>query len=398
VQENYTYDAGDHLLAAGSKSYTYDLNGNCTSVTVEGLTTTRSYDYENRVTQITYPGGGTNTFQYNGLGLRTRKVDSAGTFSYVCDGAEVASPVLSDGAAVYTPGLSERRAGVSKFYHADALGSTRGITHIGQSATDSLLYDGFGMTVSRTGSTPTPFGFVGAAQYQSDLDSGLMLLGHRYYDASVGRFLSKDPARQGHNGYIYCGNNPLTRTDPKGLWIETLLDVAGLVYDVYEFIQAPSLGNGLAIAGDVAGILLPGIPGVGAVRGGAKLGGWLIDEAVDVGRFVDHTHLSAPGGEFVQIYRVPNWFELESLMKTGTIERPYPWDIVSVTPDLAYAGNYGSNIFTTLVPKDQYDGFINQFGSWYDDFTFPENPGTVLDVSYKLKDTFPGFFNGWRPL
>jgi hypothetical protein len=39
----------------------------------------------------------------------------------------------------------------------------------------------FGMTVSRTGSTATPFGFVGAGQYQSDADSGLMLLGHRMY-------------------------------------------------------------------------------------------------------------------------------------------------------------------------------------------------------------------------
>lgn len=284
VQENYTYDAGDHLLAAGNKSYTYDLNGNCTSVTVGGLTTTLSYDYENRLTQITYPGGGTNTFLCNGLGLRMRKMDSAGTFHYVCDGAEVASPVLSDGAAVYTPGLSERRGGISKFYHADALGSTRGITNTGQSATDSILYDGFGMTVSRMGNTPTPFGFVGAAQYQSDADSGLMLLGHRYYDASVGRFITKDPARQGQNGYVYCGNNPLTRTDPKGLWIETVADVAGLVYDIYEFIQDPGLGNGAAIFGDIAGIILPGIPGVGAVRGGARLGDWLIDDAVDVGR------------------------------------------------------------------------------------------------------------------
>src|SRR5688572_3210293 len=51
-------------------------------------------------------------------------------------------------------GGSERRGGVSKFCHYDALGSTRGITNSSQTATDSILYDGLGMTVSRTSSTP----------------------------------------------------------------------------------------------------------------------------------------------------------------------------------------------------------------------------------------------------
>jgi len=107
--------------------------------------------------------------------------------------------VLSDGAATYTPGLSERRGTTSSFYHSDALGTTRGITGSTQAATDSTLYDGFGMTVSKTGTNPTPFGFVGASQYQTDGDSGLQLLGHRFYDPSICRFLSKDPARLGTN-------------------------------------------------------------------------------------------------------------------------------------------------------------------------------------------------------
>jgi len=199
VTTNYTYNAHDKLQTAGSKSYGYDNNGNCTGVTVGGQTTTLTYDYENRVTSITYPGGATNTFQYNGLDLRTRKVDSTGTFNYATDGTGPGSPVLKDGAAVYTPGLSERRGVASKFYHADALGSTRGITDSTQTVTDSILYDAFGMVVSRTGTTPTPFGFVGGEQYQTDTDSGLMLLGHRYYDASVGRFISQDPIGDGDN-------------------------------------------------------------------------------------------------------------------------------------------------------------------------------------------------------
>ena len=45
-----------------------------------------------------------------------------------------------------------------------------------------------------------------------------MLLGHRYYDASVGRFLSSDPAQAGSNWYAYCDNNPLVGVDPTGLY------------------------------------------------------------------------------------------------------------------------------------------------------------------------------------
>ena len=223
VTDTYTYDSNDKLLSTSSKTYGYDLNGNCTSVKVGTATpTTLTYDIENRVTGITYPAGATNSFAYNGSDLRVSKIDSAGTKTYKTDGSSPASPVLSDGAATYTPGLSERRGTTSKFYHGDALGSTRGITGSTQAATDSTLYDGFGITVSRTGTTPTPFGFVGASQYQTDSDSGLQLLGHRYYDPSIGRFLSSDPAKAGTNWYAYCDNNPLGNADPSGLQPPTI--------------------------------------------------------------------------------------------------------------------------------------------------------------------------------
>ena len=94
-------------------------------------------------------------------------------------------------------------------------------------------------TISRTGTTPTPFGFVGKWQYQTDNDSGLMLLGHRYYDASVGRFISSDPAKQGTNWYAYCGSNPNTRIDPNGQWF-FLLVVALLAIDLMVHSEQPT--------------------------------------------------------------------------------------------------------------------------------------------------------------
>jgi len=113
--------------------------------------------------------------------------------------------------------IGETRGGASKYYHADALGTTRAITNSSQTKTDSLDTDAFGMSVAVTGSTPTPFGFAGQHGYQNDSVTGLMRLGHRYYDASVGRFLSRDPIQDGYNWYTYVGNDPVNGVDPEGL-------------------------------------------------------------------------------------------------------------------------------------------------------------------------------------
>jgi RHS repeat-associated protein len=90
---------------------------------------------------------------------------------------------------------------------------------------DEILYDAFGNVVMRdlstvgdyTVPTPTPFLWGGSHQYQADYESGLMLLGNRYYDPAIGRFISQDPAQDESNWYAYCGNNPLVAVDPIGL-------------------------------------------------------------------------------------------------------------------------------------------------------------------------------------
>lgn len=96
------------------------------------------------------------------------------------------------------------------------------------------------MTVASSGSTPTPFGFAGQHGYQTDTESGLMRLGHRYYDASTGRFISRDPIRAGYNWYVYCDNDPINAVDPEGLdWKE----------DARKILGAINIGLGLIGAG-----------------------------------------------------------------------------------------------------------------------------------------------------
>ena len=92
----------------------------------------------------------------------------------------------------------------------------------GGAATEFSLSDAFGnpfLTSDFGGATTTarPFGFVGAEGYHQDAESGLMLLGNRFYDPSIGRFLSSDPAEDGSNWYAYVENSPTGFTDPEGL-------------------------------------------------------------------------------------------------------------------------------------------------------------------------------------
>src|SRR5262249_6444701 len=63
-----------------------------------------------------------------------------------------------------------------------------------------------------------PFTFTGRRQ---DAETGLFYDRARYYDTTLGRFLSRDPlgAPDGSSLYQYVGDNPTDGTDPYGLFL-----------------------------------------------------------------------------------------------------------------------------------------------------------------------------------
>jgi uncharacterized protein RhaS with RHS repeats len=78
----------------------------------------------------------------------------------------------------------------------------------------------------------------------------LQLLGHRYYDPSIGRFLSSDPAKVGTNWYAYSNNNPLNRIDALGLtWRQVGAILGGVIGGL---LGAPEGGVG-ALPGSMIG-------------------------------------------------------------------------------------------------------------------------------------------------
>jgi RHS repeat-associated protein len=104
-----------------------------------------------------------------------------------------------------------------------------------------------------------PFGFASQHGYQTDTDTGLMRLGHRYYDASTGRFISRDPIQDGYNWYAYCDNDPVNAVDPVGLAKVYVVwkPVAGAGNHVFLLIVDENTGDSWTIGGGPAKSLPP---------------------------------------------------------------------------------------------------------------------------------------------
>ena len=226
---NYTYDANNRLLTAGTLRFEYDANGNMTYRTdnsdpVTPLVTQYQYDYENHLTKITYPDASKNWFEYGADGVRQSKRDATSAVQFIYDGFNViqeVSNITGQTAAEYLHGplgvLKQRRNDQDQWYLLDGLGSTTALTDAQQTVTDTYTYEAFGNKVATTGTTVNPYKYVAGSGYYADHDSGLMLLTLRYYDAALGRFITRDPASVGPNLYAYVNNNPLKYVDPTGL-------------------------------------------------------------------------------------------------------------------------------------------------------------------------------------
>ncbi len=102
--------------------------------------------------------------------------------------------------------------------------------------------------------------------------TGLYDYGARWYDPAIGRFLAPDSvipnvgSSQSLNRYAYVNGNPLKYTDPSGHWLESAIDIAFIVYDIHDIAaNGLSWASGGALAADVAGLILPGVTGRGAL-------------------------------------------------------------------------------------------------------------------------------------
>lgn len=254
------YDAADQLtsvnsqhpdtlanLPTGQYAYGYDLAGNRLMETIDGVTTTATFnalnqlvgldiggvsilpnqtyewDAEDRLVTINYTVTDERSeFRYDGYSRRIAVAEKAGTnivqdTRWVWDGVDVREQRSPSG------GVSKRflKMGVQDgsdplFCELDQLGSIRGMISSDGNVSSQFDYDPFGRRSKLLGNVDSVFGFTGHFLHSA---SALNLTLWRAYDARVGRWLTRDPLgeRITVNLYEYCRLNPLGLADPLGL-------------------------------------------------------------------------------------------------------------------------------------------------------------------------------------
>jgi RHS repeat-associated protein len=221
----YAYNSSNQLTSTPTATFTYDSNGNTITKTDSNGTTTYNWDFENRLDSVTLPGtGGTVSFKYDPFGRRIQKSSLNGTTNYLYDAANIVAEYDQTGQlmARYTEGigidapLAQSKAGKIDYYQQDGIGSVTSLTNATGSLDTSYIYDSFGVLNSALGAQSSVARYTGR---EFDDETGLSYHQARYYDPSLGRFLSEDPIgfEGGMNFYSYTDNNPVNFLDPSGL-------------------------------------------------------------------------------------------------------------------------------------------------------------------------------------
>jgi RHS repeat-associated protein len=209
---SYTYDANGNMLKDGKRNFTYQ------------------YDYRNQLIKVIDSAALTIIveYKYDALGRRIEKIRSGAITKYYLDGArEVEERDGSDSVQatyVFGNGIDEvlqmQRGANTYYYHENSLGSISHVTDSSGNIVEKYDYDPFGQVTIRNSSDviisnsniSNHFMFAGR---RLDPVTGLYYYRNRYYDPSLGRFISQDTIGNWTdgmnlgNGLVYVGNRPV---------------------------------------------------------------------------------------------------------------------------------------------------------------------------------------------
>ena len=270
--------------------YRYDDAGNMIMRTHEEMTSgavTNTVELQNSTVQVdefkyndfgemtkAHVKGVTAAYEYRPDGLRRSKTVSGVTTRHVWDGENICMDLTGDWSTKnryirglrlveYTAGGTERWQ-----YQYNQHGDVTSVISSENGARKTYEYDAFGNTISQPEGIENPFQYCG--EY-NDAETGLIYLRARYYDPSVGRFVSEDThwnpqnmiygddeknnlvlinaIKQSTNLFIYCGSNPLNFYDNTGFaWGDTFTSADDAARDFAKTTNQKSIDEGVEYA------------------------------------------------------------------------------------------------------------------------------------------------------
>jgi RHS repeat-associated protein len=214
------------LLIAGTPAANNDDDGDITCI--GGNTCPEfSYDERGRLQQwaaISTP----KDYYYDAFGRRYETASVGSQICYVYDGLNPVASTLcgsTQGLIDYLLGVGldelylTSNSGINDSYLRDALNSTLAVTSASGTILDQVTYDPYGNSSDSNGSHAPGFKFTGREYEGAGFAyTTLCNLRGRYYDAALGRFISRDPAGLAGsiNLYAYAGDDPVDFSDPTG--------------------------------------------------------------------------------------------------------------------------------------------------------------------------------------
>ncbi len=262
VQKTYSYDSIDNrlqenkdallynslnqLIAKAKAEYAYDPQGNLLRKTLDGEDIKFESNILSQLLAVEKSDQTYHTYSYDPFGRRIVKktYDSkeknkktlSTTRSFYLGHHELGT--LNEKGAIKklrVPGLSGNQISLKSIaieiddqtyavLHDIAGNVIALLDHASRDVVESYTYSAFGYeTIYNASQKPISSSGIGNhwryAEKPIDEETGLIYFGFRYYDPSISRWISKDPAGfiDGPNLYAYCHNNPLTYRDPFGL-------------------------------------------------------------------------------------------------------------------------------------------------------------------------------------
>jgi RHS repeat-associated protein len=253
----YVYDTRNRLTSirntAGATvvGIGYDLQGNLQNKNGQIYT----FDFGNRLRNVTDK----EAYRYDGLGRRvtTWKLNNAAELWMYSQAGQMLFSSDWEGSGylnhkthehVYLAGSliasidhawPSNAVLATKYQHTDALGSPVAVTDASGQVIERMDYEPWGAIIGK----PNHNG-IGYTGHVMDGATGLTYMQQRYYDQSVGRFLSVDPvtANAGtgvnFNRYWYANNNPYKFVDPDGRQSQQAESVKNYIVNTYRAIKS----------------------------------------------------------------------------------------------------------------------------------------------------------------
>ena len=238
------YDNQDRLTSYGTKTYSYNNNGDLVSVANSADSTTKLFVYDvfGNLKQANVAGK-TMTYLVDAKNRRVgKKVNGLLSQAFVYQNQTNIAAELDGNSNLVSRFIYASKSNVPDYmikngsvYRiiSDSIGSVRVVVDVNTGAYAQLIkYDEFGQVLSDSNPGFQPFGFAGGIY---DRDTGLVRFGARAYDPESGRWISKDPILfdgGDTNLYSYSLQDPINRIDSNGLDSHILLVPMGRMFMV----------------------------------------------------------------------------------------------------------------------------------------------------------------------